>query len=153
MTRHRAFSILGAMVVAATAACSSNSTGTNNNSGPPNLTGTWTISKYEFVSVAHPTTKVDVIVTLGYTGVAVLSDASKTWSVSVYQGTTVINQAAGTYTETATTVTFTQTGQTPSVFNLSVSGNTATLTDGNNSTYNFGNGDEAATVNITFVKS
>ena len=152
MTRQRAYSVLGAMVVAATAACSSNSTGTNNKSGPPDLTGTWTIRKYEFVSVANPATKVDVIAT-GYTGTAVLSDASKTWSVVVYQGTTVINQSAGTYSETATTVTFTQTGQTPSTFNLSVSGNTATLTDGTNSSYNFGNGEEAATVNITFVKS
>lgn len=152
MTRHRVISILGAVALAATACSSSNSTTGPGTSGPPDLTGSWTITKYQFVSVAHPTTTYDVIAN-GYTGVAVLSDAAKTWSVTVTQGSTVINQAAGTYTETATTLTFNQTGQSPSTFSFSKSGNTVTLTDGTNSSYDFGNGSEPATVNITFTKT
>ncbi|MGH7583971.1 MAG: hypothetical protein ACREL5_12165, partial [Gemmatimonadales bacterium] len=105
MIRMRFSALLGTALVVALAGCSNSTSDNTGGNNPPDLTGTWTVTKYEFVSVANPTTKVDVIAT-GYTGSVVLSDAAKTWSVTIYSGSDIVIQQGGTYTETANTITF-----------------------------------------------
>ena len=129
-------------------ACGSDTTG----SGLPNLVGVWTITKFEFVRVANPSTKVDLIA-LGGSG-HVTFNSNGTWATTLtFPGLAPLT-SSGTYTETATSLTLVDTSQSPSetsTFAMTVSGNVRTATGGT-ATFDFGSGDEAATLNVTATK-
>jgi hypothetical protein len=129
------------------AACSGDSTGSN-----PNIVGVWTLTKFEFTSIASSTTKVDLIAA-GAHG-TVTFNSNGTWSTAVTLGAQN-NNSSGTYTEGASSLTLVVTSDTPPetvTFDLVVSGNTLSLTGGT-TTFDFGTGEVPAHLSITATKS
>ena len=126
------------------AGCSGNSTGSN----LPVVVGTWTVTKFEFVSAANSSTREDAIAQ-GNTATIVIT---ATAFAATSQGSNVFT---GTYTETATTLVIN--GQDSGghsetlTFALTVSGSTLSLT-GATTTHNFGSGEVSAYLNITATK-
>jgi hypothetical protein len=142
-------SILGVVVAAAAASgCGGDSTGTD----VPDIVGSWNVTRFEFVSKANAATKAD-LTTLGATANLVFA-ANKTFTLTANVPGQGVDVSTGTYVVTATTLTVTNTSETPPetlVFSMVLSGNTLTLTNGS-STFDFGAGDVPAWVNLTLVK-
>jgi hypothetical protein len=140
--------VLVSVLSCLTVACSSSSTGPT----VPNVVGTWNATKAEFIRVANPATKLELI-SAGASVKAVFA-ADNTFTLTASLPGTQPDVSTGTYTVTTSTLTLNITSNTPAeniTFTLSMSGNTMSLTGGT-APFNFGNGDEAATVNLTLTK-
>jgi hypothetical protein len=153
MRRLRGSSTLAiALFTTTLAACgSSSTTGTTD----LDLTGTWTAIKYQFVSVHHPGTSLD-LVTEGYA--VTLVGTATAWTVTVIKNGNTFDTEIGTYTSTASSITLTttnHTNNTSTTFIATLGGldNIITMTGGAG-TFDFGtgNGTEAATLNVTLVR-
>ena len=130
------------------AACGSDSTGAN----PPNVVGTWNATKFEFVSIANPTTKLDAIAQ-GASATLLLTSAHG-FTLTLNAPGQVQQVSTGTYVETATTLTVTVTTPPPTQtlgFDLVVSGVTMSLTGGT-TTFDFGSGSTPAHINLTLTR-
>jgi hypothetical protein len=147
MSRIRS-AVFAAVLGGVVAACSSDSTG----NGLPNVVGAWTITKFEFTSIANPATKTD-LKAAGGTG-TITFNSNSTWAVAfTLPGQGVFN-SNGTYTETAATLTITVTSDTPPeiiTFDMVVSGSTLSLTGGT-ADFDFGTGDVPAHLTIIATK-
>ncbi len=147
MSRAKALLLALALGGALAACTNSDSTGAN-----PNVVGAWTITKFEFTSIANPSTKTD-LKALGGSG-TITFNSNGTWSVAL----TVPGQGSlnsnGTYTEGASSLTIVVTSDNPPetvTFGLAVSGGTLSLSGGT-TTFNFGTGDVPAHITITATK-
>lgn len=144
------FALVIALFTTTLAACSSSSTDTT---ASLDLTGTWTATKYQFVSVNHVGTSLD-LVAQGYS--VTLVGTATAWTVTALKNGALFDTEIGTYTATASTITLTttnHTNNTTTVFAASRNGSTLTMTNGTG-TFDFGtgNGTEAVTLNVTLVK-
>lgn len=142
--RNAAGMVIAGLVLAA-AACS-------DSGAPPTdaFVGTWNATKMEFTRVADTTEKVDVI-TLGVT-FRITFAAADTWQAIMTAPLTQPDTTSGTWTASLDLLTLQETGQAFSVeFQFVLSGNTVTLTGGDVE-FDFGTGDEAATLSITATK-
>jgi hypothetical protein len=116
----------------------------------PDLVGTWDATKLEFTRVANPSQKVDVIA-LGATFWIAL-DADSTWLAVVTIPLSTPDTTTGTWSAGTDVVTLQEDGATGNQqFDYVLSGSTLTLT-GANVDYDFGTGDEPATLDVTAVK-
>jgi hypothetical protein len=92
------------------------------------LTGTWRATSAEYVSVANPSTKVDII-TQGSTLILVLNASTYVLTITDPGASPEITN--GTWSKSIDTLTLTPTGgSSNSVFDLSLSGDQLTLTGG-----------------------
>ena len=147
MSNARSTLLIGALCGLA-AACGGDSTGPN----PPNIVGTWNATKLEFVSIANPATKTDVIAEGATASLTLTSTQTFTLTSTVPgQGAEV---STGTYVETASSLAVTITNPPPTetvTFDLVVSGVTMSLTGGT-ATFDFGAGEVPAHINITLTR-
>jgi hypothetical protein len=151
MKRLTTISIAAALAVGT--ACSSNSTGSNNNGGGnADLTGTWSATAYSVTNASNQTQVYDLI-GMGYS--AHITFTGQTWK-AVFSGPgTPSDSSSGPYTQTATTLSLTDNSggsQSITTFTYTLSGTTLTLSNGSGSTFDFGNGEVAAILNITLKK-
>jgi hypothetical protein len=115
---------------------------------PPNVAGSWNITRFQFVSVAAPGTSVDQI-TGGATATLTMTATAYTISSG---GNNVL---VGTYTETATTLVVhgTDAGGNAETLNFAfgLNGSTITMT-GATTNHDFGSGQVPSYLNITATK-
>lgn len=112
--------------------------------------GTWNATKMEFTRVANPTQKVDIIA-LGVT-FRMTFFADSTWRAILTAPLTQPDTTSGTWTASLDVLTLQQTGQSgEQQFDFVLSGNTVTLT-GASVDWDFGTGNEPATLSITATK-
>jgi len=142
--------VLAGVAVGLVAACGSSSSTT----GPslPNIVGTWQATKFEFVKIADPATKVELVAAGG--SAVLVFGANQSFSATLSFPGSQPEVSSGTFTVTATTATITITNTVPTQvlnFALVLSGNTLSLTGGT-ATFDFGTGDVPATVNITMTR-
>ena len=147
------FTLAIALVTSSLAACSSSTDTTITTSANLDLTGTWTATKYQFVSINHVGTTFD-LPGQGYT--VTLVGTASTWNVTATKNGALFDTEIGTYTSTSSTISLTTTNKAnnvTAVFTASRSGNTITMSNGT-ATFDFGtgNGTEPVTLNITIVK-
>lgn len=117
----------------------------------PNIVGNGLASKAELIRVANPATKVDLV---AQGAVVTVSFTATTFTLSATIPGEPASVSTGTYVQTASSVTFTETnpGSDVTTFGLSLSGSTLLLTGGTGFEMDFGNGNEAATLDLTLVK-
>jgi hypothetical protein len=135
--------LVGALVW--TAACS--------DTGPSadSFVGTWRATKMEFVRVANPSETVDLIADLGGSFTITFS-ADSTWEAIQTVPSVAPDTVDGHWSVSLDVLTLTQTGQSGNrQFTFVLSGDTITLTGGDVE-WDFGSGDEAATLSITLTK-
>ena len=123
--------ILAALVILVFGSCKDSSTGPS----PQGLTGTWQATKAEYVSVANPSTKVD-IVAQGSTVTLVLD--TSTFTLTITDPGKAPKVTTGTWTSTTDTMTLEPSGMSGGwTFDMTLSGNTLTLS-GANVLFDFG---------------
>jgi hypothetical protein len=136
--------LIAAALVLGAAACSDTS------APMEDLVGTWNATAMVFTRVADTTEKVDVIA-LGATFRMTLA-ADSTWTAIQTVPLAVPDTATGTWTASLDVLTLEETGQSGNMqFQYVMSGNTVTLTGGSVD-FDFGFGDEPATLSITATK-
>ena len=142
--------VLGAAMLVMMTAC-----GGDDGSGPSatELAGTWVATRYELISVANPSTKVEVIALGGEMTMTLL--AGGTFTLTAQWPSEPAETFTGTWTASADVFTLVfVTGRSGDMqFDMSLSGNTLTLS-GANTDFDF-NGDdvmEAAKVNLVLTR-
>lgn len=116
------------------------------------ILGTWTATKIELVRVANPATKTDVFA-IGVTASLELN-ANQTFTSTFDAPGSQADISTGTFTYSAGTLTLNTTSSIPPetlTFGVGRSGNTMTLTGGAID-FDFGTGEEPATLNLTLTK-
>ena len=114
------------------------------------LVGTWNATAAEFVREADPSESVEIIAQGG--SFRITLGANGTWSAIVTAPQITPDTSGGTWTASTDVLTLITTGQAGETqFDYVLSGTTITLTDGH-VTWDYGNGDEAARLNITATK-
>jgi hypothetical protein len=124
----------------------------SDNSAPPldTFVGTWNATKMEFTRVANPTDKIDIIA-LGAT-FRITFAADSTWQAIMTVPETAPDTTAGTWTASIDVLTLAETGVSGNMqFTYVLSGNTISLS-GANVNFDFGSGDEPATLSLTATK-
>ena len=138
--------VLAVAVGGTLAACSSSPPTTPTT--PPNVAGSWNITKFQFVSVANASTTIDELAG-GVTATLTMTATAYTISSG---GNNVL---VGTYTETATTLVVhgTDSGGNAETLNFvfGLNGSTITLT-GATTNHDFGSGEVPSYLNITATK-
>ena len=118
----------------------------------PNIVGNWLATKFEFVSVANSSTRVDKT-TQGTITMVITATAFSISGGPAGQAPQVF--FSGTYTEAATTLAISGTDQgghaETLTFAMALSGSTLSLT-GATTNYDFGSGDVPAYVNLIWTK-
>ena len=128
--------------------------GDGDSTGPnaDSILGTWTVTKAEVISVANPSTKIE-LVALGFTGSLVLnSNQTFTFTTTIPGESPEVS--TGTYTYAAGQLTLNDTSSSPPEtfsFTVALSGSTMTLTGGSVE-WDFGAGEVQATLNLTLTK-
>jgi len=119
---------------------------------PQSLVGTWGATKAELVMVSNPSTKVD-LVAMGGTVQLVLTTAN-TFTLTVSMPGEPLEQSGGTWSSgDVLTLTYTSGRSGNQQFDISLSGNTLTLT-GADTDYDFDDDGvyEAAKVNLALLR-
>ena len=113
------------------------------------IAGTWTATKMVFTADADPNDFVDIIADEG-AALEIVFDADGTYDFTfTFPGFPDENET-GTYSVSGSTMTITPAGEAAETFTISRDGDTMTLTDADD--FDFGAGDEAATVVITLTR-
>jgi hypothetical protein len=132
-------------LVLAAAACS--------DSGAPSIdsfVGTWNATRMEFTRVANPADKEEIIA--GGATFQITLKADSTWSGVLTVPPGAADTASGTWSASLDVLTIVTTGMSgEQQFDYVLSGTTLTLS-GANTDWDFGSGDEAATLSITLTK-
>lgn len=140
----RPMGLIAAGLVLGAAACSDTSAPMDS------FVGTWNATKMVFTSVADTATKLDVIA-LGATFRMTLA-ADSTWRAITTEPLATPDTTTGTWSAGVDVLTLEETGQSGNIqFQYVMSGNTVTLTGGSVD-FDFGGGDEPATLSITATK-
>lgn len=119
-------------LVAATvlsAACGGSDGGSGSPTGPsgPTLAGTWKATRAEFVGVANPNQRVEVV-SLGVSVTLALNSAA-TFTLTIAEPGAAPQVTNGTWTSSSDTLRMTPTGMSWSwEFDMNLNGNTLTLT-------------------------
>jgi hypothetical protein len=150
MNTLRIASLAAAILLAAGACNDDDGTGPS----PSALAGTWNATKFEYVEVANPANKIDVI-PLGGTLTVVLTGAGAFTAASTFPGEAPFN-AAGTWSASADvfTLNFTSGMSGTQQFDFSLSGNTLTL-NGADAEFDFDDDDvdDPAKLNLVLVRN
>jgi hypothetical protein len=121
-------------------------------SGPSadSFVGTWSATQMEFTRSANPTETVEIIGE-GAT-FRITFKADSTWTAVLTAPGMSPDTSSGTWSASIDVLTIATTGMSgEQQFQFSLSGNTLTLS-GANAEWDFGSGDEAATLSITLTK-
>jgi hypothetical protein len=116
---------------------------------PDDLAGTWTATMMVFTSEADATESVDIVADEMAT-LEIVLDADETYASAFTFPDEADENETGTYSTTSTTLTITPTDGTAETFGLARDDDTMTLT--RDDTYDFGSGEEPATLVITLAR-
>jgi flagellar basal body rod protein FlgF len=142
MSRPLAIALAGAVLLAG-AACS-------DSLAPSDVAGTWNATSVVFTSVANPSTNSGNVIALGFS-LSITLNADGSASVTQDDGSGATTDT-GTYTINGSDFSLTTGGDTSSG-TIALNGNTLTVHITTGVTFDFGSGDEAATVALTLTRA
>ncbi len=121
--------------------------GSDNGPSASDLVGTWSATSFVFTSTADPGTSVDPIAGGATLTVVFTSGGGYTTTTTVPGSPDDVS--TGTYAVSGSTITLTESGSSPTTLSgtFSLNGSTLTLHITSGIEFDFGSGEEAATVN------
>ena len=138
--------LVSGLLAGALGACGADSTGPSEQS----LTATWHATKAEFVSVANPAQKAELIALGG--SVLLTLNANNTFTMTTTTPGKPVEQLAGTWSSSTDVLTLTY-GSGNSQFDMTLNGDTLLLTGANGSfDVNGDSADEDVKVNLTLLR-